>query len=112
MRDRLVLVAIAVSVAMLATEGLVPPVVAQPSAQTAPPSPPKVFLDTSYTPPSGRTIAVGAGGDFQAALKAAQPGDVITLAPGAVYSGNFSLPKKAGNGWIVVRSGASDDKLP
>jgi hypothetical protein len=46
------------------------------------------------------------------ALKAAQPGDVITLAPGAVFTGNFLLPKKSGNGWIVVRSGASDDKLP
>ncbi len=35
------------------------------------------------------TIAVPAGGDFQAALDAAQPGDVITLEPGATYTGNF-----------------------
>jgi hypothetical protein len=89
------------------------PVLAQSSSgQPVPPAPPRVFLDTSYTVPSGRTIAVAAGGDLQAALKAVQPGEVITLAPGAVFTGNFGLPKKAGNGWIVVRSGASDDKLP
>ena len=35
------------------------------------------------------TIAVPAGGDFQAALGAAQPGDVITLEPNATYTGNF-----------------------
>jgi len=89
------------------------PVLAQSSpGQPVPPAPPRVFLDTSYTVPSGRTIAVAAGGDLQAALKAAQPGDLITLPPGAVFTGNFGLPKKAGNGWIVVRSGATDDKLP
>jgi hypothetical protein len=88
------------------------PVLAQSPSQPVPPAPPRMFLDTSYTKPSGRTIAVAAGGDFQAALKAAQPGDVITLAPGAVFAGNFLLPKKSGTGWIVVRSGAPDDKLP
>jgi hypothetical protein len=97
---------------MLVTGGLVRPIGGQSTTQTVLPAPPKVFLDTSYTPPSGRTIAVRAGGDLQAALKAAQPGDVITLEPGAVFSGNFSLPKKGGTGWIVVRSGAPDDKLP
>ena len=111
MRDRL-FVGIAVSVGILTAGGLVWPVVAQSTLQTVPPTPPKVFLDTSYTPPSGRTIAVEAGGDLQAALKAAQPGDIITLEPGAVFSGNFSLPKKAGTAWIVVRSGAPDEKLP
>lgn len=88
------------------------PVLAQSPGQPALPAPPRVFLDTSYTAPSGRTITVAGGGDLQAALKAAQPGDVISLEAGAVFSGNFSLPKKAGSGWIVVRSGAPDDKLP
>ena len=37
---------------------------------------------------------------------------VYSLDAGAVFSGNFSLPKKAGPDWIVVRSGTSDDKLP
>ncbi len=86
-------------------------------AQSAPgqavlPTPPRVLLDTSYTPPSGRKLSIGTGGDLQAALNSAQPGDVISLEPGGVFQGNFRLPKKAGAGWIVVRSGAADDKLP
>jgi hypothetical protein len=84
----------------------------QPTAQTVLPTPPRAFLDTSYRPPTGRTISVAKGGDLQGALKAAQPGDVIALEPGAVFQGNFGLPKKAGTGWIIVRSGAPDDKLP
>jgi len=88
------------------------PVSAQPPGQTVLPAPPRVFLDTSYRSPSGRTIAVGSGGNLQAALNTAQPGDVITLASGATFVGNFSLPNKAGSGWIVVRSAAADDKLP
>jgi len=59
------------------------------------------------------TIAVPAGGDLQAALNAAQPGDVITLAPGAVYTGNFTLPDKgASDLFITVRSAAPDAALP
>jgi len=112
MRCRLVFVAVVLSFIMLADLVLVRLVLAQSSGQTVFPAPPRVFLDTSYTPPSGRTIAVGAGGDLQAALNAAQPGDVITLGPAVVFRGNFSLPKKAGPDWIVVRSGTSDDKLP
>jgi hypothetical protein len=86
--------------------------VGQSPGQTVLPAPPRVFLDTSYTPSSGRTIAVANGGDLQGALKAAQPGDVVRLEPGAVFHGNFALPKKAGSGWIVIRSGAPDEKLP
>ena len=40
------------------------------------------------------TISVPAGGDLQAALDAAKPGDVITLEPGATYVGNFVLTNK------------------
>jgi hypothetical protein len=97
----IILPLIALPSLLLARSGL-----AQAPGQLVQPAPPRVFLDTTYAAPSGRTIAVASGGDFQAALKAAQPGDVITLAPGAVFTGNFSLPKKAENGWIVVRSGA------
>jgi len=88
------------------------PVLSQPAAQTILPAPPRVFIDTSYKPPSGRSIPVAKGGDLQAAIKAAQPGDVLVLEPGAIFQGNFALPKKAGAGWIVLRSGAPDDKLP
>src|SRR6058998_1241044 len=62
---------------------------------------PRVFLNTTYVAPSGQTLAVPAGGDFQAALNAAQPGDTIALASGATFSGNFTLPNKSGTGWIV-----------
>src|SRR5258705_8151381 len=59
------------------------------------------------------TIAVPAGGDLQAALNAAQPGDVITLAPGATYVGNFVLPNKGAiSGYITIRSAAPDASLP
>lgn len=88
------------------------PVLAQPTTRLVTPTPPRVLLNTAYAPPTGRTIAVGAGGDLQAALNASQPGDVIALAPGATFQGNFSLPKKDGSGWIIVRTAAPDDKLP
>src|SRR5215212_3667557 len=62
---------------------------------------------------SAATIAVPAGGDFQAALNAARPGDVITLAPGATYVGNFVLPNKgAVTEFITIRSAAPDSVLP
>jgi len=59
------------------------------------------------------TIAVPANGDLQAALDAAQDGDVITLAPGAVYVGAFVLPNKPGvTHPITIRSAAADADLP
>jgi len=87
-------------------------VLAQPAGQPAPPAPPRVFLDTSYHPPSGQTITVRAGGDLQAALNAARLGEVITLEPGAVFQGNCALRNKTGSGWLIARSGAPDDRLP
>jgi Right handed beta helix region len=64
---------------------------------------PRTFLDTDYSPPTGNIIRVHAGEDLQVALDAAQPGDQVTLTPGATYTGNFVLPKKAGGEPIVVR---------
>jgi hypothetical protein len=62
------------------------------------------------------TIQVGAGGDFQAALNAAQPGDIIELAAGATFVGPFTLPHKVGSGtdldWITIRTSAPDSSLP
>jgi PKD repeat protein len=65
---------------------------------------PRVFLDTTYIPPSGSTIYVNAGGDLQAALNAASPGSQIVLESGATFTGNFTLPAKSGNSWITVRT--------
>src|SRR5438309_2151404 len=75
-------------------------------AQVVLPTLPQVFLDTTYTSPTGQTIAVPAGGDFQGALNNAQLGDVITLQAGATFTGPFTLPAKSGSGWIYVQSSA------
>src|SRR6266508_6843058 len=76
------------------------------------PEPPRVFLDTTYVAPAGKTINVGAGGDVQAAINQARPGDVIKLQAGATFIGNFRLPNKSGSEWIVIRSSAADKDLP
>lgn len=52
------------------------------------------------------------GGDLQAALNAAGPGDTILLEAGATFTGNFRLPVHSGTTPITVRSAAPDDKLP
>src|SRR5262250_413788 len=72
------------------------------------PEPPRVFLDTTYVAPAGKTINVAAGGDVQAAIDQARPGDVIKLQAGATFTGNFQLPNKNGSDWIVIRSSAAD----
>src|SRR5207249_2684876 len=86
------------------------PLVARSEALS--PELPRAFLDTTLVAPSGQIIAVPAGGDVQAALNAAQPGDVITLQAGATFTGPFTLPNKTGTGWIIVRTSAPDSSLP
>ena len=89
--------------AFVSTTPLLP---ARALAQTEPELP-RVFLDTTYSPPtSGTLIAVSAGGDLQTALHASQPGDVIEIQAGATFTGNFILPRKPGTGWIYIRSSA------
>jgi len=73
---------------------------------------PRVFLDTAYAPPPGRTLTVPAGGDLQSALDGARPGDVIALEAGATFGGPFTLPAKTGSEWIVLRTSAADIALP
>ena len=53
-----------------------------------------------------------AGGNLQAAINAANPGDTITLAAGAVYAGSFVLPAKSGSSYITIRSSTPDAQLP
>jgi len=69
------------------------------------PALPRAAVDTTEVVPSGHVIHVAAGGDFQAALEKAQPGDRIALERGATYRGPFRLPRKDGNGWIVISTG-------
>src|SRR5688572_4076414 len=58
------------------------------------------------------TIFVPAGGDLQRALNDARPGDTILLQENAEFVGNFLLPMKTGDAWIVLRSAAPDTVLP
>jgi len=85
---------------VIAATGSTPTPTPSPSA-TPPPS-----------PTGGATIAVPAGGDLQAALDAANPGDTILLTPGATYAGSFELPVKNGSSYITIRSAAADASLP
>ncbi len=55
---------------------------------------------------TGTTRTVPAGGDLQSALNAAQPGDIVTLAPGATYTGHFTLAPNPGPQWITIQSAA------
>ena len=64
---------------------------------------------TQLNPPAAASegpaaIRVGAGGDLQEALDRARPGDVIELASGASFTGNFVLPAKPGNRYIILRT--------
>ena len=60
----------------------------------------------AQSPPNGppATIRVPAGGDLQAALDRARAGDLVELAPGAVYRGNFVLRPKDGTRPVTLRT--------
>ncbi len=78
-----------------------------PNARAATaPAGPAVILNTTPPTQAGQTISVASGGNLQAALNAAQPGDTIELAAGATFTGNFILPKKTGSGWVWIRTSA------
>ncbi len=85
------------------------PVTPDPDVQQALP---KQYVDTSLPPAAGKTIAVAAGGDLQSAINTAQPGDIITLAAGASFTGPFTLPNKPGAGYITVRTDTPDAGFP
>jgi hypothetical protein len=57
-------------------------------------------------PAGAATVKVNAGGDLQAAINAAVPGDVIELQAGAVFKGSYSLPVKSGGGYVTIRTSA------
>jgi hypothetical protein len=70
--------------------------------------PPYQPVATGPTTGPGRTIAVPAGGNVQAAVDSAKPGDTIELVAGATYQGAITLPAKPADGWIIIRSSAAD----
>lgn len=84
----------------------------QTALQTGAPDKPRKTVNTALPQKTRKTITVAAGGDLQAALNQAQPGDVITLAAGAVFTGSFVLPNKPGADWITIRTAAPDTSLP
>jgi len=56
---------------------------------------------------SAATITVNSGGNLQAALNSANPGDSIVLAAGARFTGTFSLPAKPFGAVITIKSSAT-----
>ncbi|HEX7824556.1 MAG TPA: Ig-like domain-containing protein, partial [Mycobacterium sp.] len=72
---------------------------------------PQATVSATYPTPA-RQVRVAAGADLQAALNAAQPGDELLLAPGATWTGNFTLPDKGSStAWITVRTDVPDATL-
>ncbi len=63
-------------------------------------------------PAAGEVISVPAGGDLQGAINRAKPGDTVSLAPGATYTGNFVLPPRDGTLFITIRTGREGEVLP
>jgi hypothetical protein len=58
---------------------------------------------THDRPASARRIILRQGDDLQAALDSARRGDEIVLARGTTFNGGFTLRRKSGAGWIVLR---------
>ena len=63
-------------------------------------------LVLAAAPAAAATIQVNAGGNLQAALDAAKPGDEIVLQAGATFKGQFRLPAKPAGPVITIRSSA------
>jgi hypothetical protein len=78
----------------------------------APRTVPALLVLLTASPAVAAIHAVPEGGDLQAALDAAQPGDTIELQSGATYTGNYKLPLKGGSSFIVVRTGGIASLVP
>jgi hypothetical protein len=64
-------------------------------------------------PAHAAVISVAAGANLQEAIDRARPGDTLMLAPGAMYSGNFTLSNKGtSTAFITIRSAVADGLLP
>src|SRR6516164_10769805 len=79
------------------------PVKPQPTTSQLPERP-RRSVDPRAVVATGRVIRVKAGGDLQAAIDQARPGDSIDLEPGATYQGPFRLRRKDSDGWIQIGS--------
>jgi hypothetical protein len=63
----------------------------------------------ALSPRVEQIVQLPAGGNLQAALDTAAPGDIIELPAGVTFTGNFVLPQKNGTTYITIRTVASDD---
>ena len=71
------------------------------------PSLPQYQVNTDLPPVTGKSITVPNGGDLQAAIDSANPGDEIVLQAGGVWTGSYTLPDKGQTSkWITIRSSA------
>jgi hypothetical protein len=72
-----------------------------------------VILAGSARPTQAETLTVSSGGDLQAAINAARPGDTIEVEAGAQFVGPFTLPDKGASAeWITIRTSTPDTRLP
>ncbi|MCA1798546.1 MAG: right-handed parallel beta-helix repeat-containing protein [Xanthomonadaceae bacterium] len=97
--------------ALMLAVASIPAAVADP-VPAGMPEAPRARVATEPVAITGRKIEVPADGDLRAALERARPGDVIELQPGVVYRGPFTLPRKNGDGWIVITTAGSERHLP
>lgn len=58
------------------------------------------------------TIHVASGGNFQTALNTAVGGDIITLAFGVTFEGNFTVPNKGAQTPIIITTNSTSLALP
>jgi hypothetical protein len=88
-----------------------PPVPTVPGSpdvvNNSPPEAPRDSVRLNEPTVTGRSIAVRTSAEFTTALASARGGDEIVLADRAVIVGNFTLPRRADNGVVVVRSATS-----
>lgn len=90
------------------TPAPIPPVGTPSPVAPSPYTLPLVWLNTAAPAApalGGSIIRVAQGGNLQAALDQAQPGDVVELAAGSVFTGNFILKNKGAgpSNWITIR---------
>ena len=89
-----------------------PPVAITSAAGTSSVQLPLASVNTTPPPVTGQIVYVNSGGNLQAAINAAQPGDEIVLQAGATFTGPITLPNKTGSGWITITSSGAGALTP
>jgi len=64
-------------------------------------------MHVSAASAAAATVQVRAGGDLQMALVNARPGDVVELEAEAIFTGNFTLPRKEDSPNVIVLKSAA-----